>query len=171
MQRSEWLMLIWTFCFGMVAGGYMYFVGFAPLGVEAPERPSDTGDSFSVVAEERGICHESARGCGSYRLLGNRDYRFVRSDATGGIQDSRTGLLSQNLFAPLVEELNVRYQRNQLDIYPQTPPSCTEQANEIQYRIEIADYGVFYLAACDSAVSVDDALLRALTRVSQAFPF
>ncbi len=164
-------MFIGTFFFGVVAGVFLYFVGFEPLGISAPDRPAGTGDSFSVVAEERGVCTDSELGCGSYQLRGNRDYRFVRGDAFGNILDTQEGLLSRSLFDPLVEELNQRYQLGGLGMYPTSPPSCSDQTGDIRYRVDIADYRVFYVSACHSAVADSDSLLAALQRISRSFPF
>lgn len=171
MDRNEKLMFVGTFIFGMVAGSYLYFVGFEPLGISAPDRSSGTGDSFTVVAEERGVCTDSELGCGSYQLRGNRDYRFVRGDVFGTILDTQEGLLSRNLFDPLVDELNQRYQRGGFEIYPTSPPACADRVGDIRYRVDIADFGVFYVAACYPTVSDDDTLLSTLERISQAFPF
>ena len=171
MDRNEKLMFVGTFIFGMVAGGYLYFVGFEPLGINAPNRSSNTGDSFSVVAEQRGICVDSERGCGSYQLRSNRDYRFVRSDAFGTIFDTEEGLLARSLFNPVAEELNRQYQLGGLERYPTRPPQCVDEVNDIRYRITVSDVGSFYLATCDNAVAEDDRLLTALENVSQAFPF
>ena len=164
-------MILGTFLFGMVAGGYVYFVGFSALGISAPDRSTGTGDSFTVTAEERGICSESARGCGSYRLRSNRDYRFIRTNVFGEVLNSQEGLLSVNLFDPLVFELNLAFQLRDLDAFPSSPPACADENNEIRYRVEIADYGTLFVAACDSAVDEDNKLLQALNNISQAFPF
>lgn len=171
MQRSEWLMFFGTFLFGMIAGIYVYFVGFAPLGISAPDRPDGTGDSFTITAEERGICSESARGCGSYRVRGNREYRFIRTNAFGEVLDTQEGLLSVNLFDPVVDELNLGFQLGDLDAYPSAPPICADENNEIRYRVEIADYGTFFMASCVDVIDEDDELLRALENISRAFPF
>ena len=160
-----------TFLFGMIAGIYVYFVGFAPLGISLPDRSGGTADSFTVTAQERGVCEDSTRGCGSYRLHGNRDYRFIRTNAFGEVLDSQEGLLSINLFDPLVFELNIAIQLGDLDAYPRSAPACADENNEIRYRLEIADYGMFFVAACDTAVDEDDDLLQALNNISRAFPF
>ena len=169
MQRQDWLMFIGTFLFGMVSGIYLYFTGFEPT-FRAPEQRNDLDViGFRITAEEFGPCREQVRGCASWRLEGNRAYRFIRTDAAGTILDSREGLISRNLYNPLEEALNLWFQGRSDIQYDATPSTCPDLGSWYRYRVEIRERPVFHMHSCDPAL-VGDPIFTSLRNITSTFP-
>ncbi len=169
MERQDWLMFMGTFLFGAVTGIYLYFVGFEPT-FQSSNRTSDLAAvGFRITAEERGACQEQPSGCGSWRVEGNRSYRFIRTDARGDIFENREGLISRNLFNPLEEELTLWFQGRSAAQYDSTPPSCPADTRWYRYRVEVRERPVFHLASCDTSLR-DDPILKALSDITATFP-
>ncbi len=173
MQRTEWLMFIATFVFGVFTGFYVYFVwyeqSFANMnfGFGQPDMVAQTG--MRVTAEEFGRCETSQTGCALWRLEGNRQYRFIRTDSSGNINESREGLLSQNLFNPLVDELSSHRYFGTLTDYGTQPVGCSGVDSWMRYRIEINEQPTIFIATCGSAEESDE-LTNRLIAISNTFP-
>ena len=166
-------MFIATFVFGMFTGFYVYFVWYEQnftnmnFGFGGQDPVAQTG--MRVTAQEFGACETSQVGCALWRLEGNREYRFIRTDNGGNINQSREGLLSQNLFNPLVDELSSHRYFGTLTDYPTVPTNCSDDVQWMQYRIEINEQPTIYVSSCDTDVE-DDELVERLTNISSTFP-
>lgn len=158
---------------GMITGFTLYFIGYESIfGSNSSRSNMTTEESFRITAQEYGDCERTERGCGSFRLSSNRDYRFIRSDRYGDIKRSEEGLLSNNVFSPLVDTINRQFQQGSLGNYPTSAHDCIRNTQyAMQYRLEIKDWGTLFVVTCDPDLAESDPLLSSLSRVSEVFPF
>ena len=166
MQRSDLLLLVGTFVFGFATGIYVYFVLYEPNFRFSFTSSSTPDASYSIVGDEYGVCQATSAGCGSFRILSNREYRAIFTDTDGSIIRSREGLLPSGLLDEFHQELNRRYQRDTLRLYPTTRPACQQDSGGVLYTLDIPDVGRYYLDGCSRQVPTDDVLYRSLERMA-----
>ena len=169
MERFDLLLILGTFVLGFAAGVYVYFFMYEPhfrFTVTGQDAPQTT---FTITGEAYGQCETSNQGCGSFRLLSNRDYRLVFTDTDGTVQQSREGMVSTSLMDEFLRQLNLVYQRDTLDRYPTSPLTCQQEGSGVQYTVDITDVGRYYFDSCAGRVSSSDEIWRALERIGQSF--
>lgn len=165
MDRDEWLILLFTFTMGVVAGAFVYINGFKPTfmpgeGVRSQERDAQ---DFQIVGRAYGGQQRMNFTHPQFRVTKNGAYRYIPggSDATRAPVD---GALPPALYT----ELRRAVMRADLGALSGTPPSgkvcrVAEGGVDYNYRITVAEV-TYELDTCATALSYEHPLAAILAR-------
>jgi hypothetical protein len=154
MKKQDILSIVMTFFVGVLAGSYLYIVGFAPTVATLAVPSQEKLDALVIESDVYGGCRDD---CPSFQLLGDGSYRYLyTSDLSEpqSIADGKIpGALRRDLQRALTEEaLLAQSQRI-------NPTSCASFTDGIDVRYYVTRNGVDYtLDTCGTAVDTDSAL-------------
>jgi hypothetical protein len=164
-SKQDIVTILFTFLCGVVAGTYLFVVGFMPqVSDVASSLPinNDGDKNFSVEGYEYGIC-EFDESCQSYNVLANGTYTFISSSFPtennmfyGVINKGEWSTLKKILSSTTLEPL-----ANENDSF-----RCLQANADRYYRYVIRADGVFYVFdTCNDRFSRASALYSGLGSV------
>lgn len=167
MQRSDIILFLGTFLFGMFTGTYLFYVGWQPnFNLPTSNKDLANTSSIQVIAEQYGDCTISSTGCATFRIAEDRSYRLIYIDNEGGVANSREGKISSNLWDYFIDALEHEHRVGILSQYPVDIPNCQNGNLGMQYRLQIPEYGTIILDDCDDTVSVASNLYESLVDIT-----
>ena len=104
MKKQDILSIVMTFFVGVLAGSYLYIVGFAPTVATLAVPSQEKLDALVIESDVYGGCRDD---CPSFQLLGDGSYRYLytsdlsepQSIADGKIPDIHDGIVSYWIFS------------------------------------------------------------------------
>ncbi len=165
MKKSDIISILITFVVGVVAGGYLYLTGFAPIESEVAVPDGQELEQFVIVGDIYGGCRNN---CPSFRVINDGSYRFLYTPTIGGSQKTREGKLPYALFKKLrsvatASELEKQSQKME-------PADCSSYSDGFDVLYEITLNGKLYVInSCGSAADGKSALWLSLQGVWDYF--
>lgn len=167
MERSDWFLFLFTFLIGLLAGMYLYAIGFKPVyaphdGISGDEREAS---AWSVI----GNMYGGGRGMQNYthpsfRVLANGEYAYIPGGSEANGAEPVEGELPNELRLDLVDAIDDA-DLSQLE-KPMSKTSCRTFVDGVDYTYDIAKEGERYrLDTCRTALEYDDELARVLASI------
>jgi hypothetical protein len=100
--RQDSLAMILTALFGVITGGYLYVVGFAPQFDELVGNTEVVYDDFMVIGEK--FSSDTTTVGPSFQLLNDRSFRYIMGDDTT-TAEPKEGYLPIKLYRDLTDTL------------------------------------------------------------------
>ncbi len=170
MKRQDILTILITFTFGLLSGGYLYVVGFAPQ----MEKVSDVigtdekteYDQLTVVGTRYGGCSR-AQSCDSFQVRGDGAYSYLPGDIITGAEP-----VTGNLPGYLTRELNSAVSLSVLTAAAvvKAPDTCDSYIDKNDYRYDITfDTIVYDVDTCGTDFSQSMPLGQTLDKIWNYF--
>lgn len=167
MKKSDLVNILFTFIVGLVAGVYLFFMGFAPTTAVIEDTVEEIGVSLTITGEAYGGC-DMVGTCPSFNIADNGQYRYAYTPRGATAQVLREGTL------PLAMQ-------NDLERYAITPalerfsepiePIMCESYRDgidVRYSIVLEDE-VYVLDSCGTNVNADTMLWQTLAQLWSYF--
>jgi hypothetical protein len=154
MKKQDILSILMTFFVGVVAGSYLFIVGFAPTIATLAVPSQEKLDALVIESDVYGGCRDD---CPSFQVLGDGSYRYLYtadvSEPQVIVNGKIPGAMRRDLQRTLtVEALTTQSQRT-------NPTACASFADGIDVRYYVTRNGVEYtLDTCGTNVDTDSPL-------------
>jgi len=150
-----------TFFVGVVAGSYLYLVGYAPTvaTLEVPSR--EKIETMVIESDVYGGCRDA---CPSFQVLGDGSYRYLYSVALDEPQVIKSGDIPYAMRRDLQRKLTPQALVTQS--LPTTPAQCNSFSDGIDVRYTITRDGEKYvLDTCGTQVDTDSPLWLSIKKI------
>jgi len=169
MKKQDLVTILITFLCGIIAGGYLYVMGFKPQIAQVASElipPPDPAKIITIEGYQYGGCERSGR-CASFKIQDNGEYSYLETSVPTA-RGTYSGTLArrdwQQIRSRLTEE---RLVSNSLAVQPET---CASDYDLIDYRYQIQFQGESYrLDTCGTDFSRESDLGAALDWLWQFF--
>lgn len=167
LKGQDWTIVVITFLIGMIAGSYMYIVGFAP-NYEDIELPvvTESGDMNIVIfAETYG--GDSLGTSPKFELVGSGRYTYTPFNPGG---ETAAAPVTGTLPPLLMEELTAVLKARTLKTASEEiiPESCEMFVDGVEYRYRVVlDEDIYVVDTCGTNFMRDSELATTLEKVWQ----
>lgn len=165
MKKQDKLSILITFVMGIIAGVYLYIVGFTPLFYDDGVSDEKELAAFTIVGEAYGGCRNT---CPTFRVTNDGSYRYFFTPGVGQSQVLRDGRLpfaiQRELRQALTEDgLSAQSTKTQ-------PATCSSYTDGIDVRYTVTLDGRSYLLdSCGTAVIPNEYPWAALAKIWNYF--
>jgi hypothetical protein len=159
MKGQDIMLIATTALLGLVAGMYLYVVGFAPEFLADNGRDVEEYETLAIEGEVYGGMRAGTPP--SFQVLADGSFRYLPFTERGGEVAPQEGTLPR----ALRNELKTALVATELEAAsrPVTPEMCAQMYDGIDYRYHITVEGISYkLDTCGTDFGVDTALGESL---------
>jgi len=161
MKKQDMVSILITFFVGVVAGAYLYLVGYVPTvaTLEVPGR--ERAESLTIESVVYGGCRDA---CPSFQVLGDGSYRYLYSVAYDEPPVIQSGDITFAMRKDLRRQLTPKALTAQSEVI--TPAVCNSYSDGIDVRYTITRDGKEYvLDTCGTKVDVDSPLWLSIKKL------
>jgi hypothetical protein len=154
MKKQDILSILMTFFVGVIAGAYLFIVGFAPTVASIEVPTQESVESLVIESEVYGGCRAS---CPSFQVLGDGSYRYLYSVAYDEPQVIESGTIPFAMRRDL--RRNLTPAALQAQSQPIDPAVCSSYSDgiDVQYTVTL-DGEEFVLDTCGTQVDTNSPL-------------
>jgi hypothetical protein len=161
MKKQDILSILLTFFLGVVAGAYLYLVGYAPTvaTLEVPSR--EKAEALVINSDVYGGCRDA---CPSFQVLGDGSYRYLYSVSYDDPQVIQSGSIPSAMRRDLQRNLTPQALAAQSQTI--TPAVCSSYSDGIDVRYTVTRDGEEYvLDTCGTRVDTDSPLWLSIKKI------
>lgn len=166
LSHQDKVTIISTFLVGVLAGGYLYLVGFAPQFSQFWERSNETYYSaLTITGEEYGGC-QLANSCPSFQILSNGTYNYKETLASEVLE----GRISRADWQRIQQSINAN-DLARADSPRSTSAGCESYVDGADYSYRITyDNFTYILDTCTTNLREIPTLANALHSIWNHLP-
>ena len=167
MHKQDLVSVLLTFTVGVIAGGYLYLIGFAPQFIPTGVPGSQAYDELTITGEQYGGC-QMTRACPSFQIRADGSYRYAQGSTADERVSVREGRLPNSLRRDVLDVMRTPLLEESAE--PVERDACPSYADGADARYDVSKDGERYrLDTCHTALSPDTEPGRTLAKLWNYF--